>query len=643
MTLLTRGGSSPEYVAAFRTYAWNPAIAELARRFFAATPHARQVVLIDESRGPIEVPGYEKISHTADNVFPGLPNYPRGQSLWFNVDYGIYALQRELPGYSHYLFSESDLAVNLSLEPMMQFAIDQQIDLIAHQVHPSSADWFWHPHALQLSKQPWRSLLFFMVLSYRAIESLLAARKALAERFSLGEIKLWPFCEAFLPTVLKAIPNVRFAEVSDFAITDNLRFRPRISLNDPRANQPGSLVHSVLGGKRFIETVLAKHPAQDFFREESELRVSLLLEAASTDIAVPLYQAFATQHDYGGMGLLWNEPVIRDALAKATVDVAFCKPALSSSVSSYSRHKDRELDACGANGDQVAHDFGFHTAREDAPSWMVDLLSEHQIEEVTIVNRLNEPERFRTFRIETSCDGDRWTTRFEQTVPSDVSSDVESPWRQRFDGPFPARFLRVVLIGSGVLHLRRIQVFGRPRPPEKVFVSAGLQCETTDGLERRWPAGPRCDLALCKPALASSVSQWSRYQDPVRDASGANGEEIPHGYGFHTQQEANPWWRVDLLGEHLIEEVAIVNRPSQSARFKSFRIQSSLDCQTWKDEFIQLPAEDVSSDTRFPWRVRFKGAFVTRFVRIVLLGDGPLHLRRVQVFGRVLPADRIVL
>jgi hypothetical protein len=145
-----------------------------------------------------------------------------------------------------------------------------------------------------------------------------------------------------------------------------------------------------------------------------------------------------------------------------TNDRAFCKPATSSSVSRWSRYQDPERDACGANGEHLADDYGFHTQLEADPWWMVDLLEEQVVEEVAIVNRLNASERFRTFRIETSSDGKIWTTRFTQASPCEVSSNPERPWRVRFTDPLPARYVRIVLLGVGVLHLRRVQVYGAP-------------------------------------------------------------------------------------------------------------------------------------------------------------------------------------
>ncbi len=367
----------------------------------------------------------------------------------------------------------------------------------------------------------------------------------------------------------------------------------------------------------------------------------------------------------------------------ATDDLAYRKPALSSSTSPWSRYRDPARDARGANGESLANDYGFHTGGETDPWWTVDLLQEYVIDEVAIVNRRSQARRFKTFRIDSSLDRSAWTTRFTQADPIDVSGEMDWPWRAWFADPFAARYVRITLLGPGPLHLRRVQVFGANSvpagkraiarllakyPPRDFFRNGSELREGLLGLAgsediveplRRVLARERDhaglallyeqaaalglpvpslsnDLAFCKPATASSTSAWSRYPDPERDACGANGELPADDYGFHTGTEKNPWWLVDLLDKHVVEEVAIVNRRTQAQRFRSFRIETSLDEISWETRFTQAEPIDISSETASPWRLRFADPCPARYVRITLLGTGPLHLRRVQVFGPAL-------
>jgi hypothetical protein len=220
---------------------------------------------------------------------------------------------------------------------------------------------------------------------------------------------------------------------------------------------------SVAEGKRHIGRLLAQYPARDFFREGSELRQGVLSQAAAQDVIEPLRRVLTREHDHVGVALLHQEAAARGWTFKSSDDLAFCKPALSSSVSRWSRYPDPERDACCANGEPILYDYAFHTDRELNPWWRVDLLDEHIVEEVAIVNRLTVPQRFRRFRIESSRDGSAWTTQFTQAEPCDVSSDLKRPHRVRLTDSSPVRYVRIVLLGADVLHLRRVQIFGRAR------------------------------------------------------------------------------------------------------------------------------------------------------------------------------------
>jgi hypothetical protein len=251
-------------------------------------------------------------------------------------------------------------------------------------------------------------------------------------------------------------PTDEFALYTE--VRSSLEIRDTARLNGPA---------SVLGGKRLIATLLAKYPPRDFFREGSQLREGLLSQSPFEDIVEPLRRALAKERDHAGIALLHGialppkEATHGWSFNTSTDDLAFCKPAVTSSVGPWSRYQDPARDACGANGDPPSNDYGFHTKLEADPWWMVDLLDQHLIEEVAIVNRFSEADRFRTFRIETSCDARAWTVRFTQAQPCAVSSDPEWPWQVRFTDPLPARYVRIVLLGMGILHLRRVQVFGR--------------------------------------------------------------------------------------------------------------------------------------------------------------------------------------
>ncbi len=447
------------YVAAFRAYEWTDDIALLAQRYFDNCPGARHVVLMNEAHGPIDVGRYEKVSHGDDFSALGLPERPVGKSLWFNADYSFAFLRRALPEYDHYVISESDVAVNLSLEGMARHAADHGIDAILHQLQPVRPDWHWYQEALA-QDDPWMAYVFICMFSGRALDAVLDARQALARAVEAGTVDRWPIVESFIPTVLRA-RDMRFAEVGLFAEVEDLVYRPVKSLRDLRAHRPGTLVHPVLGRPGFARSLLSGHPPGDYFRDGSVLQQALAAEPLA-DVAPTLADALARAGDHLGLAMLHDEMRRQEIAVPQGPDLAFCKPALTSSVSPWSHSQDARLDANGANGQSMRDEYGFHTAYEVDAWWRVDLLQECAIDGVSILNRAGFTDRFQRFAIDTSPDGVAWSTRFVKLDDEEVSSDVERPWTVLFDPPLVARHVRVRRLGpAGPLHLRRVRISGR--------------------------------------------------------------------------------------------------------------------------------------------------------------------------------------
>lgn len=447
---------SVRYIAAFRTYSWNDTVAELAARFFQSCPSAKHVVLADESKGPLKIDSYEVVSHTEDTSEYGLLVYPKGRSLWHNVDYATYILRLRFPDFEYYVTSESDLAVNASLEPIVEAIASRSIDLAAHDFRPATEDWTWYHHAKTFAT-PMRVLLFFMILSGRALDLLLAARIRQGSEIEQDSSFVWPFCEAFVPSVLNEA-GMRTCEIGEFVDTTNLRFRPRISLSDPRANAPGTLAHSVVPDDDFCRIVINEHDPRKWFEKKSELSMSLA--RYPFDRYAPLMlKAFERRSD--ALGFLEFSNIMKEAgiVTSEHEDICYLKPSLVSSVSKWSRSKDRVLEAAGANGATVHDDFGFHTDFEDGPWWLVDLTQSFFIGRIEIVNRKTQAERLSSFCIESSANGSNWNVRHLKLTINPVSSDLANPYVVNFEPAFSARFIRICLTGPGIFHLRRVRIF----------------------------------------------------------------------------------------------------------------------------------------------------------------------------------------
>ncbi len=234
----------------------------------AACDDGRFTVLADESHGPVPSP-FAKVSHTDDMRALGLSRSPKLRSLWFNGDYGLYAMRQAMPDCDYYVMSEYDVAVNTPIGPLVRGAAGRGLDLIAHQCGPAPPDWHWRDNACAWFAQPWRAFIFFVVVSARAVDRLLACRRDMAARRRPGERPA--FCESFMISTVRE-EGLAWANLSEFVETADLKVRPHLHIDDPRASLPGSLAHPVLGSERIVDTLLAETSGGAYFKHSSPLR-----------------------------------------------------------------------------------------------------------------------------------------------------------------------------------------------------------------------------------------------------------------------------------------------------------------------------------------------------------------------------------
>lgn len=294
------------YAAAFRTHLWSASVERLGRRMQAACDDGRFAVLADESHGPVPSP-FAKVSHTDDMRTLGLPRLPKLRSLWFNGDYGLYVMRQAMPDCDYYVMSEYDVAVNTPIGPLARAAAGRGLDLIAHQCGPAPLDWHWRDNACAWFDQPWRAFIFFVVVSARAVDRLLARRRDMAARRRPGERPA--FCESFMISVVRE-EGLAWANLSEFVDTTDLKVRPHLHIDDPRAGQPGSLVHPVLGSERIISALLAETAGRAYFKHSSALRRAFDHEPFEK-VAPALYAKLVQESDAQSLGLLQEETAQR--------------------------------------------------------------------------------------------------------------------------------------------------------------------------------------------------------------------------------------------------------------------------------------------------------------------------------------------
>lgn len=135
------------------------------------------------------------------------------------------------------------------------------------------------------------------------------------------------------------------------------------------------------------------------------------------------------------------------------------------------------------------------------------------------------------------------------------------------------------------------------------------------------------NLALNRPAQQSSTSEWSKPNDSQGAVDGVkNGS-----FGFHTNQEKNPWWQVDLGEVKQLTEIRIFNRLDYNPeRARTIQVLLSNDGVNWTRVFANDGSIFGGADGK-RLNVPLTGKFA-RFVRLQLYETNYFHLDEVEIY-----------
>ena len=117
---------------------------------------------------------------------------------------------------------------------------------------------------------------------------------------------------------------------------------------------------------------------------------------------------------------------------------------------------------------------------------------------------------------------------------------------------------------------------------------------------------------------------------PADDAAGAVDGKTDEPWGFHTGEDASPWWQVDLGAPVKLGKIVVHNRPGFEDRTKDIQALLSQDGEKWTAFFANDGTVFGIGDKALS--VPGKGA-EARFVRLQLPRKGYFHLNEVQVFA----------
>ena len=172
-------------------------------------------------------------------------------------------------------------------------------------------------------------------------------------------------------------------------------------------------------------------------------------------------------------------------------------------------------------------------------------------------------------------------------------------------------------------------------------VASGLDRLTSEMIESDW-----LQQAVSWRAVQSGAST---HVTTAADATGAVDGVKDGKYAFHTGQEPNPWWQVDLLEPTAISRIIVYNRLDYAPGLHNadtMRIYVSDDANNWVlihdcggKHFGGISGEkplDLTFD---------KDKVTARFLRLQIPSHLPifLHLDEVEVYGFDDPSDNLAL
>ncbi|MBI5384280.1 MAG: discoidin domain-containing protein [Verrucomicrobia bacterium] len=169
-------------------------------------------------------------------------------------------------------------------------------------------------------------------------------------------------------------------------------------------------------------------------------------------------------------------------------------------------------------------------------------------------------------------------------------------------------------------------------------------------------------IVVARPGQAASMRQqveadwlrqaeaWAPKAKPTEaDAAGAV-DGVKHGkYAFHTAQEPNPWWQVDLGEVQPLTRLVVFNRLDYAPGLHNadhLRVLASDDGQQWRIVSENRGRHFGGVSGVPPLDVKLKDGEVTaRFVRLQIPSATPVffHLDEVEIFGPADPAKNLAL
>lgn len=281
------------YAVIFRTHLWDDFVARQYDRLVARTRNGHVFILVDETSGPVRIDRDNVVRYTQSDVLNlGLAKAGRGNLLWFNGDYSLYAFFDRYRDYDYYIMTEYDVVVQVELDDVVAAADRAGHDFVGLSKGEPVSEWQFTETCLDAydAAQVQKRLICIAMFSRRAVQHLFDRRLELSQEFRNGALRRWPYCEAYIPTEL-SVGGFKLAELSEFGPTDSYDWTGVVFEAELGALKGQAFVHPVLDPNRYVaNTMKDSWPPESFFYMRSETRRKLR-RVSLRDYGPPLARA----------------------------------------------------------------------------------------------------------------------------------------------------------------------------------------------------------------------------------------------------------------------------------------------------------------------------------------------------------------
>lgn len=442
-------------IVVLRTHVWNDSVEFIARRLKGYATGLDFYILVDETKGELNVSPFEKISHTSDMSALKLPHYPEGSNnLHYNGDYPLLYLRELKKNYDYYIMVENDCIVNIYFDKLITTLKNENIDLFSEidQVdNPVHKENF--PNIENEFSKTGRAFFPFVAASGRLLDFLYHKRLDLATKYQKGNT--WLYCEVFTASAALSFEKFKTKNISEILDISRYTFMNHKYYKENSLYSLNTINHPVIGDN-FFHRYLECNNAMDIFNKNSDLFLGINSLDDKKEAISYISNLFIAEKNLSSLlkfqnmcfELSWIENL-------PETNIALFKNADQSSVCEWSRFNNTEQDASLVVDGLPREGSKSHTNKENNPWWLVDLEIEYEIRAIIIYPRNHMRERFKDFKISGSLNKTDWFDIFI----SNQNFTLDDKIKISFPKNVFCKYIKIIQLGYDFMHLNQVEVF----------------------------------------------------------------------------------------------------------------------------------------------------------------------------------------